>query len=536
MGRKGKSADWMTDDGLLITWTAAVDDHTPASLMRYNLSVKQQGATTYVISPQNGGNADAMYIPGYDYVEGTSYLIPTSELGTGRYDIQLQALDLQNKLSVFSQTVTATVMRNPIEVQSFGCANDYITVSYHGEETTGSPVWNFDGGVANGEGFGPYEVYWETGGEKTISLALDGQTYTASITIDNPGELEVAIPDVLYEETPASASVPYGVNYEWLAQINGGDLHPVDQYGIILNLDEHHNPYSSTIVSYDTRLTVNGLNVTAHYVVNRTEKTLVGADLVLYLRVTNANGCETYFSSLVTVMAATAIPTLTLVTTDANGHNVIAWTNADAFATVNIYKEGEVLNEYELIGSETASVGSFTDTHSDASQKAERYRITGVLANGNESPASGVHKTVHLAINRGIEEGTFNLIWNEYVGADVVSYNILRGATPTSLEKIATVASSNVSYTDRAPVDEKPYYVLEYVLSSASAAPANNTNRVPKANIAGRSNVVDRRNAGEGIEDIHIDASDAPRKIMIDNVIYIIRGDKIYTITGTTVK
>lgn len=118
----------------------------------------------------------------------------------------------------------------------------------------------------------------------------------------------------------------------------------------------------------------------------------------------------------------------------------------------------------------------------------------------------------------------------------MTSYNILRGATPTSLQRIATVASSNTSYTDRTPVDKKPYYVLEYVLSNASAAPANNANRAPKANVAGRSNVVDRRNAGEGIEDIYINSSDAPHKIMIDNVIYIIRGDKIYTITGTTVK
>ena len=342
---------------------------------------------------------------------------------------------------------------------------------------------------------------------------------------------------MLYEETPATASVPNGVSYQWLASINGGDIHPVDEYGIILNLDEHNNPYSSTIVSYDTRLTVNGLNVTAHYVANRTDKTLVGKDVVLYLRVTNANGCEAFFMTPVTVMAATAIPTLTLVTTDADGHNVIAWTNADAFTTVNIYKEGEVLNEYELIGTETASVGSFTDANSDATQKAERYRLTGVLANGNESPASGVHKTVHLTISRGIEDGTFNLIWNEYSGADVVSYNILRGATATSLEKIATVASSNVSFTDRAPVDEKPYYALEYVLSSVSSAPANNANHAPKANIAGRSNVVDRRNALEGIEDIRTDTSDAPHKVMKDNILYILLPDgAIFDATGARVK
>ena len=77
---------------------------------------------------------------------------------------------------------------------------------------------------------------------------------------------------------------------------------------------------------------------------------------------------------------------------------------------------------------------------------------------------------------------------------------------------------------------------MEYVLSNASAAPANNANRAPKANVAGRSNVVDRRNAEEGIEDIHIDTSDAPRKIMVDNVIYILRGEHIYDIQGMMVR
>ena len=39
-----------------------------------------------------------------------------------------------------------------------------------------------------------------------------------------------------------------------------------------------------------------------------------------------------------------------------------------------------------------------------------------------------------------------------------------------------------------------------------------------------------------GIEDIPVSDSPAPRKILIDNVIYILRGDRIYTITGQEVK
>lgn len=524
----------MTNEGLLITWETAVDDHTPAAAMRYNLSVKQQGADTYLISPQNGGEADASYIPGYDYFEGTSYLIPTSKLSNGTYEIAMQALDLQSKLSVFSQAITAAVVRNPIEVQSFACAYDEVVVTYHGAETSGTPVWNFDGGIVEGSGFGPYTVIWSTGGEKTITLTLDGTNYSANITIDDPSTLAVALPTVLYEEIPASASVPDGIEYQWLVSVDGGDIHPVDQYGIILNLDEHNNPYISTVVSYDYRLSASGLNVTAHYKGNASNKTLVGHDVVLYLRVTNANGCETKFMSNVTVMAATNIPALTLVTTDANGHNVLSWTGAESFATVNVYKEGASLNDFQLIGSANASVGTYTDNASDATQKAERYRLTGVTASGNESPTSAIHKTVHLTINRGVQNGTYNLIWNEYAGASISSYRILRGASPTNLSQIAVVASSTTSYTDQTPDDDLPYYAIEYVLSGAAAAPA--VNHAAQANLSGRSNVVDRRTT-EGLEEViatgeYINGT----KILINGTIYILRGEKIYTLTGQEVR
>lgn len=39
-----------------------------------------------------------------------------------------------------------------------------------------------------------------------------------------------------------------------------------------------------------------------------------------------------------------------------------------------------------------------------------------------------------------------------------------------------------------------------------------------------------------GIKDVHTDASSTPRKIMIDNIIYILRRGKIYTIQGLEVK
>ena len=81
----------MTEEGLLVTWNAAIDDHTPAALMRYNLAVKQQGAATWLISPQNGLNTTAAYLPDYDYIEATQFLIPTTYLRVGNYEIAIQA-------------------------------------------------------------------------------------------------------------------------------------------------------------------------------------------------------------------------------------------------------------------------------------------------------------------------------------------------------------------------------------------------------------------------------------------------------------
>ena len=430
----------------------------------------------------------------------------------------------------------ANVTRSPIEAPASACADKYVTVSYRGAETTGTPVWNWDGAtVVEGSGFGPYTVYWpydHQGGEKTITLTLNGETYTRTIAINDPSALDVVLPTVLYEGTAAAATVPEGVTYKWYALIDDYDeAYPVTASGV--QLPSTAPAGGSAVLRLDYRLIANGLNVTAVRKAGD-NGSLVGHEVTLYLEVTNDNGCSVRFAQPVTVMPSTDIPVITLVTTDANGHNVVSWTNADAFATVNIYKEGNTLNEFQLIGSAAAADGSFTDALSDATQKAERYRITGVTAANEESPESSIHKTVHLTINRGVTNGTFNLIWNAYEGAAIGSYNILRGATPVSLAQIASVAASNTSYTDQAPADSEPYYAIEYVLPSSQPS-AIRKQKAPAATLSGRSNVVDRRNAGQGIEDVQRDDVQCT-KVIIDGQIFILRGEKIYNAQGALVK
>ena len=514
----------MTNEGLLLTWDDAMDDHTPAALMRYNLSVKAEGATTYLFSPQNGGNENAAYLPGYNYINATRFLIPTSVLTNGNYEVRLQAVDNQNKMSLFSETLVYHVVRNPIEAPSKTCAWDNTSISYQGAEEADTPVWNFgtDAVVNSGSEFGPYTIYWQSGGEKTISLTLTDTTYTVTIMVSDPYELPIYPPQELYEDVPFTVDLPEGVTCAWKARLNDDtEWHKVDGTGILLD--------ASYILNYDRRLRVNGATITAYLLPN--EISLCNDKLELRFEFTTPEGCTGIYEYVVTVRPQTNIPTLSLVTTDANGHNALSWTNVDAFQTINVYKEGTTFDDFQLIGSANASVSSFTDANSDATQKAERYRITGISANGSESPASAIHKTVHLTISRGIVDGTFNLIWNAYEGASIASYNILRGATPASLAQIATVAASNTSYTDQTPDDNLPYYAIEYILPAAANVPAVNPNRAPAANLAGRSNVVDRRNAEQGLENVQ-SGNVQYTKVLIDGTIFILRGEKVYTITG----
>jgi hypothetical protein len=135
-----------------------------------------------------------------------------------------------------------------------------------------------------------------------------------------------------------------------------------------------------------------------------------------------------------------------------------------------------------------------------------------------------------------VVNGTFNLIWNEYMGIPVVSYNILRGETPNSLRQIETLASSNTSFTDQAPVDSQPYYVIEYYLNAPGyyAPSAHRTEPLPSP--FGRSNIVNRKDLDEGLEDVESSIHDGSRKLLRDGVLYILRGEKVYTITGIEIK
>lgn len=459
-----------TDEGLLIEWNAAQDDHTPATQMRYNLSVKragQSGNGAYLISPQNAGNANAAYMPDYHYIAATRFLIPQSEIAVGDYEICLQALDLQNKPSLFSGTITTHVVSvSQMTAPTSVCLFDQATFTYTGTQQTATPEWDFDGGIIDsGSGYGPYQVHWTTAGTKTVRLTINAETTERMLYVEEYTS-DYTLPTYYLNDATTTIDLPADATCTWHARYNGdADYAPISAFAGVID--------------------IKGNSLTLH-------KPTGSEDLSLQLTLTNNSGCETTLQQRMQVIEQDQLPQLTIVTPNAEGKNVLTW-DAAAYSyltDIRIYKETNQRNRFAELSTVAVTAGTYTDNTSNASTKAERYCIAGVLPDGTLTPQSNPHQTLHLTINRGIQDNTWNLLWNNYIGAEVVSYNILRGTAADELTLLTTISSSNTSYTDLTPDDSKPYYAIEYLVGSTTDMPARRVVQRTQATLRGTSNVV----------------------------------------------
>ena len=493
-----------TAEGLLIEWDPALDDHTPANQMRYNISVSHRGQTgegSYVISPQNGAKNGTVYMPDYPYIEATRFLIPMKYLTDGNYNIRVQALDGWNQLSAFSSQLKATIEASAsISAPTSVCVNNLATITYNGTLQTGTPTWDFDGGVAGGSGFGPYTVTWSTPGTKTVSISTNGLNASAEIYVEAV-ESGVVLPEYVFDNTTVAFDIPDGCTTRWTIPNKPASLE-----------------YSSNSLTFNN----------------------VGSGTwEVKLAITNSNGCTETIQQMIRVLTQDEVPAIRMIDTDESNHHRIAFAADETlFPQVEIRKETNVANVFEAIATVDATEGVYIDLFSDASKRAERYVVAGVMEDGTKAPQSAVHQTLHLTINKSVYDNTFNLIWNGYVGADVVTYNILRGASKNALQQITSVSAFNTSYTDVSPDAAQPYYAIEFVLNESvgTAAPAKRAPQRAQGTLVGRSNVVNSlTDLPTGNEEVLLDSSSAPRKIMINNVIYILRDGKAFNVQGAEV-
>jgi hypothetical protein len=489
-----------TATGLLIEWDAAADNETPAMQMRYNISVKkagQSGANAYIISPLNSGNATMAALPShkggvslppfnydqegvskhYFYPAATRLEIPANVLPEGNIEISVQAIDLWDAVSPFSSVLTKTIEASPsFQMPATACFGNPVEIVYNGTQGGGSPQWDFDGGaVVSGNGFGPYQVQWNSEGVKTISLTANGLTRSSQIKVLPDFSAQFTLADNVFFNTEMEIglpAVPDGSTFSWSLSNN-----------------------TSIFLEY---------NIPARAGNAKGKLKIIGGCECyreLTLTVTTPNGCSKSFTKGFNVIPAIEPPQITLVYPNENNKNVIAWQQGNLptnSVSVIVYKEGSALNDFYEIGRMSAATNEFTDLSSNNVLHSDHYAISALLSSGVESPKSETHQTLHLTINRGATDGTWNLLWNAYQGREIATYRILHGATPGNLTLLQELSGINRSFT-HADNPSAPYYAVEYVPTSATYAPAAGKNAVRNAAAtptAGRSNVVYSGNAG----------------------------------------
>ena len=466
-----------TAKGLVIEWNHAQDDATPGVQMRYNLSVKKKGASgegAYIISPQNACNSNAAPMREYNYINAKQYIVPLSVLPLGEYEIQLQAIDLQGDWSVFTEPLTVTIEDMvAIDGPTSTCTEELVQFTYGGTPTNETPVWDFDGCSSySGSGFGPYTISWRTPGTKTITLTLGDKVVKHMLYVSESGA-NMILPSYIFNNMTFDLDLPANMDVEfWVRPYRSSEI------------EEKPWGNGKGYAEYGVKIDGNKL------IINN-----VGSERTWEFKaiVANDNGCDVEIIAKRYIYEKSALPYISHVTTNAEGQNVIYITNTSSMSRkARVLKETNRRDQYVEIG--VSEGGSLTDVSSNASAQAERYVVQPILEDGTVTPFySSTHQTSHLTINRGLTDNTWNLIWShyEYEGADIVSYNILRGTSPSDLEEIVSISSRHNSYTDVTPDPGKPYYAIEYVLSNAGASAPGMKRAATRAyNPSGRSNVV----------------------------------------------
>ena len=490
-----------TEKGLLCSWDAALDRETPAAQMRYNISIKKKGAnvgedSAFIISPMNGLSDDAAIVPGYPYWRGTNFIVPINRFEVGQeYELQVQSIDLWGAHSAMTAPLTFKVEQQiSISMPTEACKGASVHVNYIGTES-GEQVWNFDGGNATEDSKGGYNVMWNTGGVKTVTLTINGITSTRTILVrDNDDtDLSFSLPEYVLSDTWVEFTLPEAFK-DPAAKIKMRTSDNIEDADCIKIKDE-------TGVHYSCLGKIQRLEGTLKARVRFNKSNSVEQGWIEFYQEDSICGEKNNYRAKTQVMGYAPAPAISIVTVDAaTGKNQIYWDAPadlpDWVDRIYIYKEEGSTNNWVRQAEIALSAGSWIDLASDPAVRKNRYRMTYGTTFGAESNMSTAHSSTHLQMNVGLH-GAVNLMWTKYEGGTVDQYRILRGATPDNMSVIATVPGTEYTYTD-ADAPEDAYYALEYdnlyfekwVWITASGAPAHMPAAYLAATRSGHSNIM----------------------------------------------
>jgi hypothetical protein len=196
-------------------------------------------------------------------------------------------------------------------------------------------------------------------------------------------------------------------------------------------------------------------------IVNPTATVLTNTNYTL--TITTPNGC-TASDNIAIKIIPMAKPDIGIVGIN-NNNNRVVWnkTVTTGVSSYNIYKETVVSNVYEKVGNVPYdSLSLFIDSQSNPNVKSNKYKLSILDRSGLESPLSNAHKTMHLSINKGLNN-SWNLIWEAYEGFTVSTYNIYRGTNTNNLNFLDATSGSSTQYSDIAAPVGDVYYQLEVI-------------------------------------------------------------------------
>lgn len=453
-----------SEGAVTIEWNAGTDKETPATALRYNISVKRKGAEgegAYLISPMNGGS-DVCAIPSGKYLLTSNRItIPIASIPAGEYEVMVQSVDGQNDTSEFSEIYNLTVRTSAVvELPVSGMIGADVAVRVKTNASVSDIDFGSDATVTSGFG-GQHSVVWNTEGLKDIKV--NGKS-VAGIYIYPVPDADFTVPAAVVEGALVNVrgnAVDKGV---W--EISSGDgvfnILPADGLAVIEGMGEN---------TLAIRFKAIGTMILRHTI-------------------------DESYGSVVsehTVEVGGGIPVIDMVTAKDSHHHIV-WNSSqtpDGLIAVRVYRETARYNVYEVVEDIPMSAGGYTDMNSNADVKSARYRISYVMSYG-ESSLSEAHQPMHVQINRGVGSAV-NLSWSRYEGMDVDSYLILKGSNPDALSVADEVSGHLTSYSDMSEDAETSYYAIEVIPSTEESGRMRV--RPTSDDYASRSNVVYGRDA-----------------------------------------
>lgn len=281
----------------------------------------------------------------------------------------------------------------------------------------------------------------------------------------------------------------------------------------------------------------------------------INSNTTYIVTVTTPNNCTSSDEVKVSISPLSK-PDLGIVSANSSNNNVIVWNRpaSTAIDSVYIYKETNVTNEYKKIGAVVYTApNQFVDTLSNTNVQSNKYKISVKDHCGFESTLSDSHKTMHLSINKGVNNA-WNLIWESYAGFTVSTYNIYRGTNAQNIALINSTSGSNTQFTDLNAPSGYVYYQIEVISPYSIFVDALNTTQnnasllrsasaFPAIYYSSRSNIATNNTSGIDKPNYTYDLFSVSPNPAKDNILISVNQQSqdammlnIYNMTGNLVK